>query len=146
MKRSTICVALPLALLSLAGCSSDNSATGASPAPNATAGESPAPAVADHTPGQTPGNADQGDAKVTKCEVTPNGVEIAVDIKNTTEQKRMYILTGVAYDSDKKPVASAAVMVDAVDPGASGSGTGRSTGAVEGDVICEVTQIESMPQ
>ncbi|WP_313566798.1 hypothetical protein [Mobilicoccus sp.] len=150
MKRMSV-IAVPLALALLAGCSGaddaakeaeTSSAPGAAPAsPGST---TPAPA-AQHTPGQKPGNAEQADVKVTTCEATPSGVEVAVDITNTTKEKRSYILTVLAFDENKKVVASAAVMpAEAIEPGKSGSGEGKSNEAVKGKVTCEVSDIQSM--
>lgn len=154
MKRHLL-IAAPALVLALAGCSGgqDQQAEGGGQLPTAinqgtgTPPADPTP-VESRTQGAAPGNAGEAEVKFTKCENTKSGVQMEAEIKNTTQEKRIYIVTGLAYDDSKKSVASAALMSDPLDAGASAKVTGKSTGAVDakGDLKCEAGEINSMPQ
>lgn len=158
MKRF-LCIALPLAALGLAGCGgadgadkapvpADKAAASDTATPGGSQAPSSAPATAtSHTPytqGGTPGNADQATVKFTKCENTPNGVDMEAEITNTTKDKRTYIVTGMVFDEKKKAAGSAALMVDDLEPGKSAKATGKSNESVKGKITCEASQIDSM--
>ncbi|WP_312721598.1 hypothetical protein [Mobilicoccus sp.] len=153
MKRHLL-IAAPALVLALAGCSGgqDQQAEGGQlpTAINQGTGTPPADPtpVESRTQGAAPGNAGEAEVKFTKCENTKSGVQMEAEITNTTKEKRIYIVTGLAYDDSKKSVASAALMSDPLDAGASAKVSGKSTSAVKtkGDLTCEASDINSMPQ
>lgn len=125
--------------------------TGASKAGDAASPSTSAPApvpAASRTMGAAPANAGDAEVKMTACKATDTGVEMAAEVKNTTDKKRVYILTGLAYDEKKKMVASAALMgQDPIEPGKSATITGKSSPVkAKGKFTCEVSEINSMPQ
>lgn len=65
-------------------------------------------------------------------------------ITNTTQEKRTFIVTGVAYDAAKKPVANAAVMINNLEPGKTGKGSGVSNKAAKGKLTCQALNISSL--
>ncbi|GMA38612.1 hypothetical protein [Mobilicoccus caccae] len=142
--KLTILAALPIAAIVLAGCSGNGGGDENNQQQTNAAGTSAAP-VQTITPGATHGNADQADVKVTKCEATDAAVEIEAEITNTTKEKRSYIITGMAHNEKNEGVASAAIMVDDVEPGKTAKGSGRSNSPAKGEIQCTITQIESMP-
>lgn len=145
MKR-TILAALPIAALILAGCSGNGDETGTDGGDTNANQTDAATAPRTVDPGAEPTNADQGEATVTSCEKDDNDrMVIEAEVNNVTEEKRTYILTGATVNDANEVVASAAIMIDEIEPGQSATGSGTSNGPVEGDLDCTIAQVESMP-
>ncbi|WP_168583409.1 hypothetical protein [Gephyromycinifex aptenodytis] len=94
------------------------------------------------SPTAIPG-ADTAQVKVTKCEAGKNGVDIEVDVKNTSDKPRNYVIAVGVKDSAGKTAGGGAVMVQA-DAGKSAKGTGEAPAKVKGKVTCEVNNIGSV--
>jgi len=147
-------VVLPIVALALVSCTkSDPQEAGDNPtrtvaAPGQAASGTPTntgtPSAAP-TPGGTPVNAEQAQVKFTKCEPGKNGVVMHAEVSNETKEKRTFIITARAFNGKGESVASAALMVNALEPGGSAEAEGSSTGAVKDKkVTCEATEIQSM--
>jgi|GEM_PF-2921581 len=161
MKR-LFCVVPIVLTLALTGCSGGNadddgggdnnaaappgtitpaSPTGTAPAAPTEPGQVVGPS---RTMGAPVPGSDQGKVEITTCKGGEDSVEMTAKVTNTTKETRTYIITGMAYGEDKKVGASAALMVDGVEPGKSKETKGTSNTGVKGKVSCEVAQIDSM--
>lgn len=165
MKIARIAALVVPAALMLAGCSgnaddTENAANAAGDAPQAVSttepadGASSAPAAGGTasqaatgsgsaaSPSAVPG-ADTAQVKVTKCATGKNGVQVEVDVKNTTDKPRDYVIAFGVNDSAGKSAGGGAVITQ-VGAGKSAKATGDAAVQVKGKVTCEITNIGSV--
>lgn len=153
--KSTRVVALAIpVLIAVAGCSGngggDNAGGDTAAAPGQTtnaatpSGEASGPATGNGSNGATPAGvpgADTAKTKVKQCKAGSGGIEL--EVENTTDKPRTYVIAVRVKGADGKDMGGAAVSTR-VEAGKKATGTGEASGKIEGKATCEVSNIGSV--